>query len=363
MLLENKHISIPLVSRGWKKNKTTAPYICRGLLDVTKRPNQATKMTNAFSKPIASTTTAFEALFTPESIERRKTIRKFAIQTSADFTDKHDINNAAKSINDVVNSWVSDDIEAFDDYFKVVNRNQTLAEAIKYTTDFRLIALQMLYARSIYYTEENTNEARGKNLCEFWAILKDSGYEISSVVKVIKNEKPPKIVNGELDPTHVYDELNTLVGIYTPDELVEKEKLDAEHWATIQKRAEIQQRIDEAKTEQEKFQEFVKECADAIDKNIVDGKLTNVVVSIDEKNQTVSVSATALPKAPKPMKTCFCGCGQQAVKMQRPASKCGARYVNAEHQLNAWKEHKANCETCFLYSQNEKAKKAERNLD
>jgi len=55
---------------------------------------------------------------------------------------------------------------------------------------------------------------------------------------------------------------------------------------------------------------------------------------------------------PNPMRICYCGCGTQAKKMLKTSSKCGARYVNAEHQIAAWKDHKAKCETCRVYVKN-----------
>jgi len=319
-------------------------------------------MTNAFSKPIAITNAAFEALFTPESI--KEGAENFYLATKEDFRKKHDVIEVAHHINIVINKWLSGDLLAYDDYFSVVSKKSTYIEAVRNSGEFAMIALQMLFARSIYYKHGYENrEENSIKLGEFEEALKESGYQIASITNMKKNEKPPKIVNGKLDPTHVYDELITFVGIYTPDELVWGDEVNKEHWKQNTKRAEIQQRIDEAKTQQEEVQEIIDGIFTFIDANIVDGKPTNVVVKIDEKTNTVSMSATNPPPAPKPMKTCFCGCGTQATKMLRPASKCGARYVNAEHQLNAWKEHKANCETCFLYSQNEKAKKAERNLD
>jgi len=53
---------------------------------------------------------------------------------------------------------------------------------------------------------------------------------------------------------------------------------------------------------------------------------------------------------------CSCGCKTTTMegKMRRPASKCGARYFNAEHQVADWKEHKKNCEMCREYVKNKK---------
>lgn len=316
-------------------------------------------MTNAFSKPISNS--AFEALFTPKTI--KEGAENFYLATSKDFSKKNDVIELTYHISKVINMWLSED-NYFDDYFSVVSKKSTFDEALRYGDEYIRIIHQLLFARSIYYNQGYENrEENSIKLGEFVEALKKSGYEISFAIIVKKNEKTPKIVNGDLDPAHVYDELNTYFGLYTPNEVVLGNEVNKEYWATILKRAVIQQRVYDAKTQQEELKEIVKGIATFIDENVVDGKPANVAVKIDGKTQTVSMSATNLPKAPKPMKTCFCGCGEQATKMLRPASKCGARYVNAEHQLNAWKEHKANCETCFLYSQNEKAKKVERNLD
>jgi len=82
-----------------------------------------------------------------------------------------------------------------------------------------------------------------------------------------------------------------------------------------------------------------------------------------KKFEGVDISKLQLCFYGNKMKVCGCGCGKTALKMKKPASLCGTRYVCDEHQKNDWAKHKVSCETCLKYSNQAKALRAERNLD
>jgi len=276
-------------------------------------------MTNAFSK--FSKPTQFEMLFTKESISKNeenpyeeKVLKLYGLSNTRKTQE------AMVWMRKTILSWIVDG--DLDKTFMFETINDTLTTAGDWTKKYRFLMSHMLYEYSIY------NDGRGP--AEFLTELEEAGYEFSSIVKVNKPTSPfSQYYTGAYNGTTKHGLIISHLGLFTPEEMVQKDKVIEQKMYENKRKAEIQEKVDAELAKRNEKLEF----------------------PIAQRNEKAG------------LKTCFCGCGEQALKMMRPASKCGARYVNAEHQLNAWKEHKANCEICFLYSQNEKAKQAERNLD